>query len=399
MKMMPSSLESRQKPLGPSPFEQRMSADELQELEAVVGSAMKLVRGNDSVPLDEIVDFESARAALHDAWAVVERALRGPGTDGGKKGDLFSLVERLRRLDVGIREGETRRRNEILREVGPALRRLQSVGTLPHLVALVPEVICDLGFDRAIMSSIIDAQWVTQASHVVGDKEWAAIITRAGQDEPAPLRGTGVPESEVVRRRTAVLVRDVQTGGHVHAPMAEASLSRSYVVAPIVVRSQVVGLVHGDRVFHRGDTDDFDRDTLAMFADGLSLAFERASLESRLGGIQSTLRQLAADAVTPAEISPIPSDPPAPTWSLVGASARSNSHATSLGALAGNLTKRELEVIQHLAHGETNAQIASRLVLSEDTVKTHVKHILRKVGASNRAEAVSKWLLAETRSQ
>lgn len=42
--------------------------------------------------------------------------------------------------------------------------------------------------------------------------------------------------------------------------------------------------------------------------------------------------------------------------------------------------------------GHTNARIARRLVISEGTVKSHVKHILRKLGAANRAEAVARWL-------
>jgi DNA-binding NarL/FixJ family response regulator len=54
------------------------------------------------------------------------------------------------------------------------------------------------------------------------------------------------------------------------------------------------------------------------------------------------------------------------------------------------LSKRELEVLDCLAQGKTTLQIASDLFVSENTVKTHVRHILEKLGASNRAEAVSK---------
>jgi DNA-binding NarL/FixJ family response regulator len=46
-----------------------------------------------------------------------------------------------------------------------------------------------------------------------------------------------------------------------------------------------------------------------------------------------------------------------------------------------------------MALGETNAQIAHRLFVSEGTVKSHVKHILRKLDAANRAEAVSRYHL------
>ncbi len=47
-----------------------------------------------------------------------------------------------------------------------------------------------------------------------------------------------------------------------------------------------------------------------------------------------------------------------------------------------------------LAEGETNARIARRLIVSEDTVKTHVKHILRKLGVHNRSQAVSRYFRA-----
>ena len=54
------------------------------------------------------------------------------------------------------------------------------------------------------------------------------------------------------------------------------------------------------------------------------------------------------------------------------------------------LSKREMEVLDCLAEGMTSAQIASDLFISENTVKTHVRHILEKLEAGNRAEAVSK---------
>jgi DNA-binding NarL/FixJ family response regulator len=54
------------------------------------------------------------------------------------------------------------------------------------------------------------------------------------------------------------------------------------------------------------------------------------------------------------------------------------------------LSGREMEVLVCLAQGRTTSQIASELYISENTVKTHVRHILEKLDASNRAEAVSK---------
>lgn len=54
------------------------------------------------------------------------------------------------------------------------------------------------------------------------------------------------------------------------------------------------------------------------------------------------------------------------------------------------LSSREMEVLTCLAQGKTTVQIAGELFISENTVKTHVRHILEKLEASNRAEAVSK---------
>ena len=53
------------------------------------------------------------------------------------------------------------------------------------------------------------------------------------------------------------------------------------------------------------------------------------------------------------------------------------------------LTEREMEVLELLAEGKTNKQIAEELVISERTVKFHVSSILNKLGASNRTEAVA----------
>jgi DNA-binding NarL/FixJ family response regulator len=53
------------------------------------------------------------------------------------------------------------------------------------------------------------------------------------------------------------------------------------------------------------------------------------------------------------------------------------------------LTPREIEVLQQIAGGNKNRKIAGRLFISEETVKVHVKHVLEKLGASDRTEAVS----------
>lgn len=56
--------------------------------------------------------------------------------------------------------------------------------------------------------------------------------------------------------------------------------------------------------------------------------------------------------------------------------------------LANPLTKRELEVLGLMAQGRTNPQIARELVIARPTAKTHVERIIRKLGVSDRTQAV-----------
>lgn len=53
------------------------------------------------------------------------------------------------------------------------------------------------------------------------------------------------------------------------------------------------------------------------------------------------------------------------------------------------LTEREKDVLKHVAGGNRNRDIAEHLFISEETVKVHVKHIMEKLGANDRTEAVT----------
>ena len=62
--------------------------------------------------------------------------------------------------------------------------------------------------------------------------------------------------------------------------------------------------------------------------------------------------------------------------------------------LSKQLSARQLEILELIAEGLSNAEIAERLYLTESTVKWHVRKILRALGVSNRAQAVARYLSA-----
>ena len=64
--------------------------------------------------------------------------------------------------------------------------------------------------------------------------------------------------------------------------------------------------------------------------------------------------------------------------------------AAAVPGLVERLTARELEVLALLAAGMPNPRIAEQLVVSLDTVKKHVSHVIAKLGAANRTEAVAR---------
>ena len=294
-----------------------------------------------------------------------------------------------------LRDARSLQRIAALSRVQESLARLSGISSVSALIDRAPEEVCRLGFDRAIISRVHGSSWVPEAVHIAGDPEWAQEILQVGRAEPQQLTHM-ILEIEMVRRRGPLLVANVQSDPRVHQPIAAASLSRSYVAAPIMPQGRVIGFLHADCYVQRRHVDEFDRDLLWMFARAFGYAFERTVLLERLHSLRREVGRLTADITkvtdefvnAEVEVARIDRE------NLAGARHDAATFVVD-DDMTSALTRREIDVMKHMASGKTNASIADRLVVSEGTVKSHVKHILRKLTAANRAEAVSVYLCME----
>jgi DNA-binding CsgD family transcriptional regulator len=272
----------------------------------------------------------------------------------------------------------------VLLGVGQALRCLRSAVSLQALFGQATCALCErVGFERAAFFSLRGSELVAES-----------VCAREGGDHrleqlfPEPLRlDPSLYEAEVLRRRLAMLVEEAAAD-----PRALAALpgTRSYVTAPVVCEEQAVGLVHADRGPAGEPVDELDRATLWVFVEGLGHALEHGVLAERLR--THSERVLALARSTEASVTQVVRA----SGGLPPASRRFSATTARMAPdreLMELLTRREREVLVMLAEGETNGSIARRLVVTEDTVKTHVKHILRKLGVRNRSQAVSRYFM------
>ena len=161
-----------------------------------------------------------------------------------------------------------------------------------------------------------------------------------------------------ITRRTRRSQAGTSTGSYRHAPAVAtmATLGRStgffYLIGGIgALQAGAVGYLTKDA----GASE--IRQALERVRDGQAV-------------IDPAVQRLLVDAVA-AGTRPTPAEPP------------------SDGAPPDGLTPREAEVLSLIAAGLSNAEIAARLVVSEATVKSHINHLLPKIGARDRAQAVS----------
>ena len=143
----------------------------------------------------------------------------------------------------------------------------------------------------------------------------------------------------------------------------------------VAATREIVSWPHRPRVLvlTTFDLDEVVDDALDAGADGFLL--KRATPQQLIDGIRTVF---AGDALVA----------PAVTRRLLAAHARRRAPDRDRLTLADRLTEREAEVLRALAEGLSNAEIAGRMWLSAETVKTHLKSILAKLGVRDRTQAV-----------
>lgn len=353
----------------------------------------------DQAAAGERGDFERIQSALQSAHA--QLAELASGTDVAMIASAatrqIGLLTEVGQLQVQVAQAQVRQRNERYAAVRNALSRLHGIGSVEQMLEQAPAQLCRCGFDRAIVSRVEESTWCVESVHVKADPEWATEIARVGRDHPVHIDHTLI-ESEITRRRAAVLVRDARHNPRTNAAIGQASLSRSYVAAPIMPDGRIIGLLHADCYNSRRHVDEEDLAVLWMFAEGFGYAYQRTALSERLRTARNEIQRMARGIATAVDDlctirtvlgRPQP-QPGAITTSPVAASLAADTSIESL------LSRRETEVVSLMAEGKSNGAIATHLVISEGTVKTHVKNILRKLKASNRAEAVFRYMRITT---
>ncbi len=345
--------------------------------------------------IDDERDFTTIESALDSARTQLS-GLAGSNhvaVIGPAMARYVALLSELADLRVQLGQVRAAQRSERYSATRNALSRLHGVDSVEQMLERAPAELARCGFDRVIVSRVEDSTWWVENVHVRADPEWANEIAEAGRANPAHIDHLLV-ESEIMRRRAPVLVRDVQHDSRIHAAIGAASLSRSYVAAPIMPDGRVIGMLHADCYLSRRHVDEEDLAVLWMFAEGFGYAFQRTALSERLRGARDEIQRMARDIATSAD------DLCSARTTLGRPRGHAADHATPpvAASLAANssiemlLSRREIEVVSLMAEGMSNGAIATHLVISEGTVKTHVKHILRKLKASNRAEAVFRYM-------
>lgn len=334
-------------------------------------------------PLAVVAEAIDAKAS------VVRNALEAAGKLSATDA-LESLLD-LCALERELIEDGAKRRTFALLAVQEALSKLRAVDDVATIVDRAPrELVESCGFDRAVLFRVHEGRMVMESAYFGDDAAGAEKMVTFAQSV-APMLDHMLIETQMIRRHAPAIVRDARNDPRVNRPIVDFSLTHSYVAAPVMPTGKVIGFLHADRLYSGRIVDEIDRDTVWAFAEGFGYAYERTVLLERMRRQHSeVLRALAsadeaARALQDADLDLRKIEP-------VERSPAARSLAEVQTRVMAMLTRREVEVLRLMAAGRTNQQIADELVISAGTVKSHVKRVLRKLNATNRAEAASAYV-------
>jgi len=225
-------------------------------------------------------------------------------------------------------------------------------------MSLVEPMPVHLGPDQTVDVLIVDDNAVIRAGlrNVLQGSEEISVIGEASDGEAAL--------AEIDRLQPDVVLLDVrmpkQDGLEVVKQAAANTkiLMLTYTDEPEIIREALAEGARGYLVHGTCTPDEIERAILTVYAGNLLLT------------------GLAADAM----------------WG--GRAITGATHKSDAREHAG-LSKRQREVMELIADGLTNGEIARTCFLAEKTVKNHVNQIFAKLGVRTRAEAVSQWLSME----
>jgi len=292
-----------------------------------------------------------------------------------------------------IRSSAVRRHMRRLTEVDAGLHRLQNIRSTAGLLEVVcSEIVRSCGFSRAMISGIEDDCWMPWNAHFADDREFETEFVTTIRSARYPLREMTL-ERQLLEQLRPECVTDPLGDPRTHASIMVAARTTSFVAAPVPAQD-VVGFLHADHHPSDRTVDDEDADVLWRFAQGFGRLFERASLLERLTEQRDSVRRTLSsveetmDALCNAEVE----------LTRKSGEQTAITRASVLSCEDGQaqfdaiLTRREREVLALMLAGHNNQSIGEQLVIAEGTVKSHVKHILRKIGAANRSEAIARYL-------
>lgn len=340
-------------------------------------------------------DLEAALVAVDRGLSAVLAELQTASR--ARRTTLAAIVVELHDAGRSIRALRMAGRARPADAIDQSVTRLRNVSSTTGLLDRVcGEAAQCCGLSRVALSTVAESDWSVCRIHVEVD---AASDDAGVPPELLAMAQEGTtPERAVLTSGRGIVVTPgspgeaTAPGAAATSPMA-AVFSGSHVVVAIPVSTGVLGLLHGDHHPTDRPADDLDRDLLAAFARAFGQIYERTALQERLERQRRALvAALEAESAAAEQLGGAGFGLPGTGTADEDAEPPMVGPSGVNAAIDALLTPREHEVLELILAGASNSAIAERLVITTGTVKSHVKRVLRKLGAANRSEAISRYL-------